>query len=1049
MDVQADDGAGVPTPAQSPPPKRRIWALVVALLAVSAAIFLTLGRGPSSGGPAGGTEEVATPRTVTLLGRDGPLASTEVVLFYVRSTSERPVRATMRTDGAGRLTPEADMGKAFLDADGYARAQVTDETGAVAAAGAPADSAHSLQLADARPLKVSVVDAAGNTIAKANVHAVIGQAVSALSDMPPWSAETNEQGEVHIAHLPRAPLELRVAAEGFAESTAVLGAVDQQVRITLDRTGSIAGVVHDPEGAPVDGAVVRLVGSAVWPPIETRTSSSGEYRFEGLASGVYELRAERKPPNTGGPFLVSPPQEGVFLEPLQAKSVDLTLMVGGTLRGHVKALGSKAALEGVDLTLTEAGLSFWPRTTATDAEGRFVFEGLLPTAHSLGVDHPSYVPIRGASVAPGTEVEVFLERGGIVEGRVVDERGFPIEGASLELQTQSALAPPQVYVVRRTEDTVQTSAPSGLAAPSGGRALAALPTQTSTAPRSPDEARAAGPGELGVTLGKVPLVPVAHTTYVPGWSTDATPTPQHTLVSLSATEAELSTDRAGTFRLVRVPAGTHVVQVSHDDYGTALSTPVQVVASQTTDEVSVTLTRGYTLDGRLVDARGYGVAHAQVRVHSEAERFARVVITEGDGTFVSRGLSGTLQVEVRRDGGALLRQMVTPPAPAASGTPTLIERVFRLDERVGELNLRVLDPEGFPVSNALVRLTAKNPKTPEKRTLFSAEDGRVLASGLPAGAFEVRLTKPGFAETVVTLEESGETQDVTLSVSAGVFGHVMSDDGEPAAGASVRLYRDEGPSYEATTDSEGTYRVPAVALGAYRLSLTGERYTAGDIEVTVEAPPASRDAFELPPLTVARAAATEGVLTDRLGTPVPGATVRLDGPADEGARPSAITDARGHFTLRGLAPGNVRLRAEHATAGDATSDVLTLDAGETTAALTLRLDGQLDEASASTTAVAAETAPPPGASAVHGVAIAVVDRNRQIHVTAVAPGSLAQAAGLRIGDVIRQVEGEEVLIAAQARSLLRGPSGTRCALSIERNGRQRQITVTRETHAPL
>ncbi len=57
-------------------------------------------------------------------------------------------------------------------------------------------------------------------------------------------------------------------------------------------TAAIVGTVVDPQGAVIPGVMVTLTKAAAGEQKVTKTSESGEYRFENLAVGKYSLRAE-------------------------------------------------------------------------------------------------------------------------------------------------------------------------------------------------------------------------------------------------------------------------------------------------------------------------------------------------------------------------------------------------------------------------------------------------------------------------------------------------------------------------------------------------------------------------------------------------------------------------------------------------------------------------------------------------------------------------------------------------------------------------------------
>ena len=60
-------------------------------------------------------------------------------------------------------------------------------------------------------------------------------------------------------------------------------------------SGNLTGVVYDPSGASIPGADVTVTNSATGAESSAKTTSAGEYRFENLTVGVYEINVARQP----------------------------------------------------------------------------------------------------------------------------------------------------------------------------------------------------------------------------------------------------------------------------------------------------------------------------------------------------------------------------------------------------------------------------------------------------------------------------------------------------------------------------------------------------------------------------------------------------------------------------------------------------------------------------------------------------------------------------------------------------------------------------------
>ena len=93
------------------------------------------------------------------------------------------------------------------------------------------------------------------------------------------------------------------------------------------------------------------------------------------------------------------------------------------------------------------------------------------------------------------------------------------------------------------------------------------------------------------------------------------------------------------------------------------------------------------------------------------------------------------------------------------------------------------------------------------------------------------------------------------------------------------------------------------------------------------------------------------------------------------------------------------------------------------------------------TSVSADRTP----SSRQGVAIRVERSGEDVVITAVAAGSRAARAGLRVGDLLLRLDGEDVLSAGTARSILRGSEGS-VRVEVGRGQRRVRRTVAREDY---
>ncbi|MCA9319753.1 MAG: sigma-70 family RNA polymerase sigma factor, partial [Planctomycetes bacterium] len=296
--------------------------------------------------------------------------------------------------------------------------------------------------------------------------------------------------------------------------------------------------------------------------------------------------------------------------------------------------------------------------------------------------------------------------------------------------------------------------------------------------------------------------------------------------------------------------------------------------------------------------------------------------TDALGTFVFEGLPvGRYEVCALRGGQQTVR--------VSAGQTTSMTLNLSGGRRVEG---RVVDQDGRPLPRAEIWLSMA--VDPNHGDLVDATDDRgrfqleavdshrlaVFADGFEPGVVEIPSQGSSF-ETTIRLNRGGSVLDVRVEDEAGqpiANAYVMARQRIAALGfeapAMVEVEEGHHPgsdalSWTGRTDSEGHLRWKGLARGPVTLWARAPGFA---VSTAVVDPRAAAEAT----LVLADEHRLEGRVLDAHGYPMP--EVRIDaGPYRGPRRRRCLSDADGHFVLRGLAPGALTLDLEAADRGDA------------------------------------------------------------------------------------------------------------------------------------
>lgn len=529
----------------------------------------------------------------------------------------------------------------------------------------------------------------------------------------------------------------------------------------------------------------------------------------------------------------------------------------------------------------------------TGLDGRFVVEGLEPGRYRVRVTGAGLLPAEVRYVpVPSDATRIVVSRQVGIAGRVTDAAGKPVAnvnvgvrgdaiGGQLDRTTDAAGA---FSFPELPEGRYQVFAWQGALAARAVRA-----SRLGAGPFPPVELRLE---PAAIVVGRV--IDRDEGTGMPA-AIELRPSGDD-----QAPRYARSADD-GTFRIEGVPNGTWIA----DAYSPGYLSPggIEIEAGKGIPEIA--LTRGATIEGRILDAEGKPIAGAAVRALSSGANPVETSATVD-------------QDKLRRFSG----RMAAPTAPPIGGAdPTFIPR--------GELGVTVgpippLPPPGVQIATPASVLATSGVMAGEPAPLAidparasiwtTGPDGVYRIRGLARGKIRVLAVAAGYAEgrsREVALD-AGQTitkVDIVLSPGTILVGKVTDQHGVPVIGAQVTAKPEVGAQLDAFADETGAYRLgPLTGKVELHASAYGHGEATRMLDLAVVKGPAAEEQREDLVLSVADAMIA-GTLDDTSGAPAAAATIEIVGGSADGR--AGVVGADGTFSIDQLPAGPLKIRIRH------------------------------------------------------------------------------------------------------------------------------------------
>ncbi|MEY4829143.1 MAG: hypothetical protein RLZZ562_939 [Planctomycetota bacterium] len=700
---------------------------------------------------------------------------------------------------------------------------------------------------------------------------------------------------------------------------------------------TVSGIVLSPDGKPIEGANVAMVYLDI-----SRVLFSADGRSEPIttdAQGRFSLR-----PVAAGRVAFVAASDGLAPSPVE----DLAVVDGGVYPDLELRLSDGRAVTGrvIDdekkpVANAKVELRPWERPddpqflkmmlkirrveVTTDADGAFTARGMTGERLVIQASKPGYTTATrmGVKIDEPT-IEVQIQRGGIVRGRVVDSEGKPV--ARYRVDTRSTEPKP-------AEDASKGDAKVADASSSrSGR-------RNADGMSGPSWQRGGQPRDTTIQL------PEGQTMAERGMSMDGN-------------WREIASDD-GRFELRGVPPGTVRVRIRANGYLDPDNQEIALLPGQASDELTFTLAAGLTAMGTVVDAAtGKPISDAQVTAYKQKDKKDRgmfsVEIDPEDMDFL--GLSSTQSQKssmTDSQGRFTITALSTGAYRFTARHPDMAKSSAKdvqivADQPIAPIEITVESGGAIEgdVTGALQRpladavIAAFSMQSGTLRSATTDKRGHYVIDGLAQGQYVVFKSRMDERADNIPLELMSNMRLKTIAVKQGktsrldiadesddgvrVFG-VVREGGAPVPRALVTMLGQDrdgllGMGVRANAAREdGRYELVGIKPGTYVAQISRFQGRPVQTSMTIEVPEGQTDFrldLDLPSSEVS------GRVVDSSGNPVAGIQVSLGsdqgasglqdgliGMIAQGGLSQGRTDENGEFRMRSVSAGTYRLRA--------------------------------------------------------------------------------------------------------------------------------------------
>lgn len=582
------------------------------------------------------------------------------------------------------------------------------------------------------------------------------------------------------------------------------------------KPASLSGLVADDTGAPFAGAAVvaEIAGQG---QRSATSGDEGQFAFADLPSGVLMQVYARDARGNVSKTVTTKLAPGAVKLP-----APLVLPRDTSIRGVVRSAESGSVLAGANVILYEGAGAKVKSSLSTGGDGNFEFAKLLPAAYRVQVSREGFAPRIFNSVEPPRDLDVQLEPGAAISGRVTDAQGAPL--AEARVACDFTAEPAQHFHTEAFTDSEGFYSVKCQPESQHNRitvVAAGHMSQNKTFVRSgaTDVDFKLERTENTVLRGRL-LTKAGAPVASAGFSAFTTE-PKVVVVYQS-----VGPGPDGTFW---VEVGTAAVELRINSAGLAqLRVPFAPVPGEVVELGDLYLDAGYVVFGVIREA-----AEGKKPIAGATVSVGQIKATTGeDGKYRLEGLNAEPFI-VR-----VLHPAYLGSAVNVAPTPGVYEAEQDIELGKANFEARVLVKDaatGGPLAG--VKLTA----AVYGQVVTSGEDGLIKLTGLSALKVDVKLEKAGYATVsqqitadVAEKVAAAPPQEIVMTRGSTVHGRCTSNGAPLPAATRVDVWDTARLVVTVQTDTEGNYTTENLPWGIYFVGMPEHGFAPRPVTVNEE-----------------------------------------------------------------------------------------------------------------------------------------------------------------------------------------------------------------------